>query len=1674
MSSRCSRLLLLVLPLLAVACGDDPEGGNPSPGTPPTVREVQPTGGPIAGNTLLNVYGSGFQDGAKVFLGDQELQRTVVVNAFRIYGYTPNATSAQVDVRVVNPGGAYGVLVKGFTFEGPPAPNIDQAEVLNGNREAVSGGQPVGVLVEGAITVAGLTRGVGQGGGVRAQVGFAPGDASAIDPASYTWEEATYDRDSDTGEADVYKGNVLLQAPIGRESIEWVVTIRFSIDGGKTWVMADGDGIANGVSPEMMRRVFITRPRVDYCKLGPDGNRAALNLFYRPTDTVLTKVVGQVYAAGITPGGGAGSGLVAQLGIGPADSDPSQPGVTGWTWVGATYKADIGNNDEWEADLPNPGTEGTWRVAMRFSISENAWRVCDVDGVNDSTTGELTFSPGKLGQLVVGNEAPKPPVTWCKIGEDQKNDPEVVNYQTTQTTGLKTVFANVNLPGVTDRVGAGPGLTGQLGWGPKDEDPRTSTSWNWSTQLTFNKDNFEVNDEFKAVLPNPAVNGEYRYAVRFSANGGPVRVCDHNGTDDGGQDFELDKLGTLNVTGEVVVPRVVGYCKLGPDGNTTPESVTYLASATGNRKVVGQVFVNGVTAGAGAGTGVVGQLGWGPAGENPTTSTQWNWTTAGAYKGEIGNNEEFEATLPNPGTVGSYRFAYRFQVNGGALLYCDADGNSGGPTGFEASKTGTLTVSDTPIQSVGYCKLGPDGNSTPESVTYLTTATGNRAVVGQVYVDGVTAGAGAGTGIEGELGWGPAAEDPTTSAQWNWSTAGTYKGEIGNNDEFEATLPNPGTPGSYRFAYRFRVNGGAFLYCDADGNDGGATGFEASRTGTLTVTPPQNVRVDYCKLGPDGNRTSLDLFYQPTDTVLTKVVGQVYSAGITQGSGAGAGVVAQLGIGPADSDPTEPGVTGWTWTAATYKGDLGNNDEWEADLPNPGIEGTYRVAMRFSVAQNVWRVCDVDGVDDSTTGPGTFSVSRLGVLTVGGEAPKPPVSWCKIGESATGPEVINYLNTQTTGLKTVFAQVNMPGVTDRVGAGPGLTGQLGWGPAGEDPRTSMAWNWTTELEWNKDNFEVNDEFKAVLPNPAVNGGYRYAVRFSANDGPIRVCDGNGTDDGGQAFELDQLGTLNVTNEVVIPRVVGYCKLGPDGNSTPESVTYLTTATANRAIVGQVYVDGVTAGAGAGTGVEGQLGWGPAGEDPTTSPQWNWSTNGTYKGEIGNNDEFEATLPNPGTAGGYRFAYRFQVNDGAFLYCDSDGNSGGAFDVARTGTLTVSEASSQTVGYCKLGPDGNDTPESVTYLTTAPASRNVVAQVYVEGVTAGAGAGTGVDGQLGWGPAAEDPTTSAQWNWSTAGTYKGEIGNNDEFEATLPNPGTPGSYRFAYRFRVSGGPFLYCDSDGNSGGAFDAARTGTLTVEAPAPVVGVCRLQSVDGTTVGSGDAVTAVGRVRIPGITNGNGPGANLQVQVGVGGATDDAATNPSAFTWASATYSREAVGEADTDEFTATVHPAYTGNRAVSLRYSTDGAAWTYCDKDGSDVGGYTVGQQHVLTVNNHTDIGWCALQSFTLTTTGGDRRVFGQAYEGGVTDSAGMGAGLVAHVGYGSAAQDPGVAGWTWIAAAYDQDIGNNDQFLVSLPDLPAGTSYVYRYSLNGGPYCFGDRENAGGSGNGFQASDLGTVTP
>jgi hypothetical protein len=1666
------RALLLLLPLLAAsACKDPAPGVAPPNDTPLEIKSIQPDFGSMAGGSEVNVIGSGFQAGARLFLGEQEAQRVVVVNAYRIMARTAQAPAARVDVKVVNPDGKQAVLAAGFLYVDPSARTIVQAKILNEPRRAAiaATGATVTELVTGEVRVPGTTDGAGKGAGVRAQVGYAPATADLTKPESYIWSDAVYD--TDEGAADRYKGSVPLQGPTSNaeDTREWALSIRFSVDDGATWMMADKDGGANGVNKDNVPRVVVSKLRVEWCKLGKDGDNATPLVHYKPGQTELLAIEAQVYHGGITPGAEQGKGITGEIGWGPANEDPRTSDK--WKWSAAEYKKDVGNNDTYEAKLPHPGPDGFYKFAFRFHLVNGGTRVCDANGHND-TDAPLTY--GKLGNLYVSVDPPKLPVTWCKLGENDPVDPETVVYARDQEPN-KTIFAQVYMKDVTDKVGAGAELKGQLGWGPDGTDPQTSPLWKWDTQLVFNRDQFQVNDEWKGTLPNPGLVGKYRFAVRFQVGTSPYRVCDSNGHNDEDLDFDLSKLGIIDVQGEITPPTVVGYCKLGPDGNPNPESVEYALGQQASRKVVGNVYVQGATEGAGQGAGVLAELGYGPDAEDPTTSANWTWV-AGAYKGDLGSaNDEYEATLPNPNTKGTYRFAWRFKANTGAYLYCDSDGHNSTPElPFDRTKLGNLSVVDATNVTVSWCRLGGQEAQPPPNEEYRLGQAATKAIYAQVYKEGVTDRAGANADLLGELGWGPATDDPTTAGTWTWAPA-AHNTDIGNNDEYQATLPNPGVVGSYKFAYRFRLSTSSeYRYCDADGLAEG--GFTLAQAGNLTVKP---VDVDDCRLlGPNALRVK-------PGTQTPSVIGIVRVMTVTDATspGAGADIVAEVGYGPRDS--TNPAAdAGWVWSSASFSGedDSKNYDTYAASFSAPSALGTYAVAMRFRYGANgQFSYCDLDGKGNG------YQADKAAVLTVSEEV-LPMVDWCKLGPADdTTPPTHSYF-TDEPASKVILAQVFKEGLTNVEGAGANVQAQLGWGPAAEDPRTSSAWNWNTAATFKGDSGN-NDEYQATLPNPGTAGTYKFAYRVRIGSGEFRYCDADGSNDTNLPFDTAKTGTLSVS---VAQRAVGYCKLGPVGNTTPESVRYTPTQTANRVVVASVWVDGVTRGTGAGKGVEAELGWGPENSDPrAANSTWNWQTKGAWKADLGDNDEFQATLPHPGALGTYKFAYRFRVNGGDFLYCDADGvvpvdpQNELTFDLAKLGTLTVEEFDPPTaIGYCKLGPDGNKVPETVQYALNQTANRKVVAQVFALDVTQGAGQGSGMVAELGQGPEGQDPRTSQQWTW-TAAAYKGDIGNdNDEYDATLPNPGVAGTTRFAYRFRLNGGSPVYCDADGfvpaTAEGelAFDVTKLGTLTVSEapPKPPVDWCKLgqdgqnnpETVNYALAQVGNK-TVYAQVNMPGVTDQPGAGVGLSGQLGYGPADSDPRTS-AAWNWNTQLSFNQDQFTVN-DEWKATLpNPGAVGAYKFAVRFSVNGGPMRVCDSDGHNDtnSSFDLAKLGTLNVVNEVPlpsvIGYCKLGpdankdpesvTYALSQTA-DRKVVAQVYAKDVTEGSGQGAGMVAEIGYGLEGQDPTGTNWTWTPAAFKGDFFSNDEYEVVLPNPGTAGAYrfAYRFRVNGGAYLYCD---------------------
>ncbi len=115
------------------------------------------------------------------------------------------------------------------------------------------------------------------------------------------------------------------------------------------------------------------------------------------TDTVY----GQVWIDGYTNQPGPTANLRAQLGFGPANSDPNSN--ADWVWYEASFNVDVGSNDEFMASML-PEAVGSYDYAFRYSTSNGFdWVYADLDGIGN---GYSTDQAGKMTVNPSGDSTP--------------------------------------------------------------------------------------------------------------------------------------------------------------------------------------------------------------------------------------------------------------------------------------------------------------------------------------------------------------------------------------------------------------------------------------------------------------------------------------------------------------------------------------------------------------------------------------------------------------------------------------------------------------------------------------------------------------------------------------------------------------------------------------------------------------------------------------------------------------------------------------------------------------------------------------------------------------------------------------------------------------------------------------------------------------------------------------------------------------------------------------------------------------------------------------------------------------------------------------------------------------------------------------------------------------------
>ncbi|HVM17467.1 MAG TPA: alpha-amylase family glycosyl hydrolase [Gaiellaceae bacterium] len=151
----------------------------------------------------------------------------------------------------------------------------------------------------------------------------------------------------------------------------------------------------------------------------------------------------------------------------------------------------------------------------------------------------------------------------------------------------------------------------------------------------------------------------------------------------------------------------------------------------------------------------------------------------------------------------------------------------------------------------------------PELVYTVSAVSRTDTVYGQVWIDGVTAAAGATPGLAAQLGFGTVGSDPRGWSTWE---AMSFNVDAGNNDEFMGTL-QPTEPGSYDYVVRYSTDGGAsWTYADLWGP---FTGLPP-RPGRLTVHPPGDTTAPAAPTGltaTNGGPTTVLLAWEPVADV---------------------------------------------------------------------------------------------------------------------------------------------------------------------------------------------------------------------------------------------------------------------------------------------------------------------------------------------------------------------------------------------------------------------------------------------------------------------------------------------------------------------------------------------------------------------------------------------------------------------------------------------------------------------------------------------------------------------------------------------------------------------------------------------------------------------------------------
>ncbi len=353
-------------------------------------------------------------------------------------GTTRNATNPSI--------GAYET---GYTPPGVDWANLQWPSTMS-LKEGVKGD------VYAQVYKAGVTEPAGQGAGISVWIGVS---ATNTNPNTWTsWTAATFNTQS--GNNDEYTAQIGGTLAAGT----YYYATRVLLEGGIYQYGGYNGGFWDGTT-NVSGVLTVTDGVITYANL-QFPSTASINEGGSAT------IYGRVYAEGVTTVAGGSPGIVCQIGWNSANTDPS----TWSNWTTATFNAQFGNNDEYQATIGSGLTTGTFYYATRFKLINDTYFYGGYSGTGggawDGTTnvsGVLTVNPFIANVPYIQNfdgvTAPALPAGWTVL--DANNDTykwsNAASNPRTSPNAMKAVYNSVVTTTAMDDWFFSPGINLQAG-----------------------------------------------------------------------------------------------------------------------------------------------------------------------------------------------------------------------------------------------------------------------------------------------------------------------------------------------------------------------------------------------------------------------------------------------------------------------------------------------------------------------------------------------------------------------------------------------------------------------------------------------------------------------------------------------------------------------------------------------------------------------------------------------------------------------------------------------------------------------------------------------------------------------------------------------------------------------------------------------------------------------------------------------------------------------------------------------------------------------------------------------------------------------------------------------------------------------------------------------------------